>query len=109
MAATWKFDYEKGGTISGIQVYDLKLNGDEAVALCLVGGTRAETIDGVRHIVWRGSHVRDTWIKTTDGWKRRMQAALLSAVCFIDNEIAGGSGGGVAPEDRDALGGFQFS
>jgi hypothetical protein len=38
-----------------------------------------------------------------------MQAALLSAVCFIDNEIAGGSGGGVAPEDRDALGGFQFS
>ena len=35
------------------------------------GCTRTESIDGMTHSVWRGSHVRDTWIKTSAGWKRR--------------------------------------
>ena len=39
----------------------------------------------------------------------QQDATLLGAVCFIDDEIAGGSGRGVAPDDQDALGGFQFS
>jgi len=75
-SATWKPDYERTGTVSGIQIYNLKLDGNSAIVLCLVGNTRAETIDGVTYSVWRGSHVRDTWIKTPAGWKRRMHEKL---------------------------------
>jgi hypothetical protein len=75
-SVTWKPDYERSGTTSGIQIYDLKLDGKNAVVLCLVGGTRIEVIDGVSHQVWRGSHVRDSWIETPAGWKRRMHEKL---------------------------------
>ena len=60
-SVTWKPDYERNGTSSGIQVYALKGDGNSAVVLRRVGKTRSETIDGVKHSVWTGSHVRDTW------------------------------------------------
>ena len=69
--AIWQPDYEHSGTLTGVQVYDLKLQGNEAVALCLVGHSRRQTVDGAPHTVWQGSHVRDTWTKTSAGWKRR--------------------------------------
>lgn len=75
-SAIWKPDYEQNGTTSGIQIYDFKLEGKNAVVLCLVGSTSSEVIDGVSHQVWRGSHVRDTWIQTPAGWKRRMHEKL---------------------------------
>jgi len=83
-AAVWKPDYERNGTTSGIQVYDVKLEGDRAIVLCLVGGTRTETTDGVTHKIWTGSHVRDTWIKTPAGWKRRMHEKLTVNERLID-------------------------
>ncbi len=75
-SASWRPDYERNGTTSGIQIYELKLDGNSAIVLCLVGNTRTEIIDGATHTVWRGSHVRDTWIKTSGGWKRRMHEKL---------------------------------
>ena len=75
-SATWKPDYEQNGTLSGIQIYDLKWDGDSAVVLYLVGNTRTEIIDGTSHSVWNGSHIRDTWTKTSIGWKRRMHEKL---------------------------------
>lgn len=75
-SATWRPDYEQNGTTSGIQVYDVQLNRDKAVVLCLVGGTRTETIDGASRQVWIGSHVRDTWIRTPEGWKRQVHQKL---------------------------------
>ncbi len=83
-SATWKPDYEHNGTTSGIQIYDLKLQGSTAIVLCLVGSTRTETTDGVAHSVWRGSHVRDTWIRTSSGWKRRMHEKLTVNEQMID-------------------------
>jgi hypothetical protein len=41
-AATWKPDYQHNGTATGIQVYEIQVNGDNAVVLCLVGSTHAE-------------------------------------------------------------------
>jgi hypothetical protein len=88
-AATWKPDYERNGTSTGIQLYDLKLDANNAVVLCLVGSTRIETIDGVPHSVWIGSHVRDTWTKTSTGWKRRMHEKLSLNERMVDGQPAG--------------------
>ena len=57
-SATWRPDFERNGTSSGIQIYDLKLDGDNAFVLCLVGNMRTEIVDGMTQSVW-GSHVRD--------------------------------------------------
>lgn len=82
--ASWGPDYERNGTSSGIQVYDLKMDGDSAIVLCLVGTTRTGTVDGEPHKLWQGSHVRDTWVKTADGWKRRMHEKLTIDERMID-------------------------
>ena len=83
-SVTWRPDYERNGTTSGIQVYDLKLDGNRAVVLCLAGGTRTEIVDGVSHSVWGGPHVRDTWIKSSAGWKRRMHEKLTINERMVD-------------------------
>jgi len=83
-SATWKPDYERNGTSSGIQVYDVKLEGKGAVVLCLVGSTRTEVVEGASHNVWRGSHVRDTWIQTAAGWKRRTHEKLTVNERMVD-------------------------
>ncbi len=88
-SATWRPDYERNGTSSGIQIYDLKLEGNGAVVLCLVGNTRTEIIDGVTHKVWGGSHVRDTWIRTSSGWKRRLHEKLTVNERMIDGRTVG--------------------
>jgi ketosteroid isomerase-like protein len=87
-SASWSPDYERNGTMSGIQVYDLKFDGNSAVVLCLVGSTRTETVDGEPHKVWRGSHVRDTWIKTAGGWKRRLHEKFTVNERMIDGRPA---------------------
>ena len=86
--ASWRPDYERNGTSSGIQVYEIKLDGDQAIVLCLVGGTRPEVIDGATHQVWLGSHVRDTWLKTSSGWKRRMHEKLTINERMVDGRIS---------------------
>lgn len=86
-SAIWKPDYERNGTSSGIQIYDLKLDeADEntAVVLCLVGNSRTQLIDGAPHTVWIGSHVRDTWTRTPAGWKRRRHEKLTVSERMID-------------------------
>ena len=83
-AAVWKPDYERNGTTSGIQVYDVKLDGNSAIVLCLVGNTLMETIGLQSHSEWIGSHVRDTWIKTSAGWKRRMHEKLTVNERMVD-------------------------
>lgn len=83
-SATWRPDYERNGTTSGIQIYDLILDGDSAVVLCLVGNTRVEIAQGVTRNVWRGSHVRDTWAKTPTGWKRRRHEKLTVNEQMVD-------------------------
>lgn len=83
-SATWLPDYERNGTTSGIQIYDFKLDGNNAVVLCLVGNVRTEIVDGTTHQVWDGSHVRDTWIKTSTGWKRRMHEKLTVNERMVD-------------------------
>lgn len=83
-SAIWKPDYERNGTASGIQVYDLKLDGDSAAALCLVGNSRVEMVDGTARTVWIGSHVRDTWIRTSTGWKRRKYEKLTANERLVD-------------------------
>lgn len=85
-SATWKPDYERNGTSSGIQLYDLKLDGESAVVLYLIGNTRMETIDGMSHSVWVGSHVRDRWTKTSTGWKRRMHEKLTVNERMVDGQ-----------------------
>ena len=82
--ASWGPDYERTGTSSGIQVYELTLGSDSAIVLCLVGSTRTETVDGRPHSVWRGSHVRDIWVKTASGWKRRLHEKLTVNEQMID-------------------------
>ena len=86
--ALWKPDYQRDGTITGIQIYDVKLEGDRAVVLCLVGSTRTEQSGGSRHNVWTGSHVRDTWIRTAAGWKRRMHEKLTIDERLVDGRPA---------------------
>lgn len=83
-SATWRPDYERTGTSSGIQIYDLKRERDSAVVLCLVGNTRTEIMAGVTHSVWGGSHVRDTWISTSTGWKRKMHEKLTVNERLVD-------------------------
>jgi hypothetical protein len=84
-SAVWKPDYERNGTSSGIQIYEVKLTeADSAVVLCLVGNSRTETIEGTPRSVWTGSHVRDTWIKTAAGWKRRKHEKLTVNERMID-------------------------
>jgi hypothetical protein len=85
-SAVWRPDYERNGTTSGIQIYDLKLDGNNAVVLCLVGGARSEVIDGSAHSVWNGSHVRDTWIKTSKRWKRRRHEKLTVNERMVDGQ-----------------------
>ena len=85
-SATWGPDYQRNGTSSGIQIYDLKLDGDTAVVLCLVGNTRTETTAGVPRSVWRGSHVRDTWTRTSTGWKRRLHEKLTVNERMVDGK-----------------------
>ena len=87
-SVTWKPDYQRNGTTTGIQLYDVKLNGATAIVLCLVGSTRTEVIDGANHKVWTGSHVRDTWIKTASGWKRRMHEKLTINERMVDGRPA---------------------
>lgn len=83
-SATWRPDYDRNGTTSGIQVYDVRLDGDAAIVLCLVGATRSETVGGVTHAVWTGSHVRDTWIRTPAGWRRSKHEKLTINERLID-------------------------
>src|SRR5690349_4632154 len=52
--ATWWPGYERNGTTTGIQVYDVKIAGEHAIVLCLVGSTRNEIAEGVSHQVWTG-------------------------------------------------------
>ena len=83
-AVVWKPDYEHNGTSSGIQIYDLKISGESAVVLYLVGTTRTETVNGETHSIWRGSHIRDTLIRTSAGWKRRMHEKLTVNEQMVD-------------------------
>jgi len=52
--AVWLPDYEHNGTTTGIQLYDLKIDGKAATVLCLVGHTGEESIAGEKHHVWIG-------------------------------------------------------
>lgn len=88
-AATWKPNYERNGTATGIQVYDFMLDGDRATVLCLVGSTRSEVISGETHQVWVGSHVRDTWRKTSAGLKRRMHEKMTVNERMMDGRAVG--------------------
>jgi hypothetical protein len=72
----WLPDYEHSGTTTGIQLYNLMVEGRAATVLCLVGSTHQETIGAQRHRVWTGSHVRDSWAQTAAGWKRRKHEKL---------------------------------
>ena len=85
-AVVWKPDYERNGTSTGIQIYDLKVNGNEAVVLYLIGNTLTETRNGETHRVWRGSHLRDTLIRTDSGWKRRMHEKLTVNELIVDGQ-----------------------
>lgn len=87
-SAIWKPDYQRNGTSSGVQIYEVKLEGDDAIVLCLVGGTRTQTTDGVTRSVWTGSHVRDTWTKTAAGWKRRKHEKLTVNERMVDGKPA---------------------
>lgn len=84
----WLPDYEHNGTTSGIQLYDLKVDGKAATILCLVGSTHDEQINGATHRVWHGSHVRDSWTQTPDGWKRRKHEKLTINERMIDGKAA---------------------
>jgi ketosteroid isomerase-like protein len=86
--AFWKPDYEHNGTGNGLQLYEVQLKGDEAIVLGLVGDTHAGKIGGADHQVWNGSHVRDTWVKTGEGWKRRKHEKLTVNERMIDGKTA---------------------
>jgi len=85
-AAFWRPDYERNGTGTGIQVYDVDMQGNSATALCLVGSTKAETIAGTTHQVWRGSHERDSWIRTEHAWNRRKHEKLTINERLVDGK-----------------------
>ena len=82
--AFWQPDYERTGTGTGIQVYNVDRQGNTAIVLSLVGSTRTQAINGSPHQVWTGSHVRDTWILTSDGWKRRKHEKLTINERLVD-------------------------
>jgi hypothetical protein len=84
--AVWRPDYEHNGTTTGIQLYDLKVQGRAATVLCLVGGTHEEAIGGAKHSVWMGSHVRDSWTQTAAGWKRRKHEKLTINEGMVDGK-----------------------
>jgi hypothetical protein len=84
--AVWRPDYEHNGTTTGIQLYDLKVDGKAAMVLCLVGGTHEEVLGGEKHSVWMGSHVRDSWIQTSAGWKRRKHEKLTIDERMVDGK-----------------------
>ena len=71
---------------NGLQLYDVELKGNEAVVLGLVGGTHTEKIDGADHQVWNGSHFKDTWVKTSEGWKRRRHEKLTVNERMVDGK-----------------------
>jgi hypothetical protein len=85
-SVVWNPDSERNGLSSGIQLYDLKLDGDTAVVLYLIGSVNRETIHGEEHSVWVGSHIRDTWTKTSAGWKRRMHEKLTLNERIVDGK-----------------------
>lgn len=76
--AIWKPDYEHSGTSTGIQVYDVKVEANTGTVLCLVGSTKGR--------VWSGSHVRDTWISTPQGWKRSRHEKLTLNERLVDGK-----------------------
>jgi hypothetical protein len=84
--AVWRPDYEHNGTTTGIQLYDLKVEGKAATVLCLVGGTHEETSGAEKHSVWTGSHVRDSWTQTAAGWKRRKHEKLTINERMVDGK-----------------------
>lgn len=84
----WKPDYEKNGTGNGLQVYDVQFDRDRATVLYLIGGTHAETIAGSSHQVWQGSHIRDSWVKTREGWKRSKHEKLTVNERLVDGRPA---------------------
>jgi hypothetical protein len=84
-SATWKPDYKRNGTSSGIQIY-AETGRQQSVVLCLVGNARTEIVNGVSHTIWGGSHVRDTWIKTSGGWKRRLHEKLTVNERMVDGQ-----------------------
>jgi hypothetical protein len=82
----WLPDYEHNGTTTGIQLYDLKVDGKAATVLCLVGNTHDESLGAQIHRVWIGSHVRDSWTQTTAGWKRRKHEKLTINERIVDGK-----------------------
>jgi len=76
--AIWKPDYEHNGTSTGIQIYDVKVEGKTATVLCLVGSTKGN--------VRAGSHVQDTWIETPRGWKRSRHEKLTLNERLVDGK-----------------------
>jgi ketosteroid isomerase-like protein len=82
----WLPDYEHNGTTTGIQLYDLKVNGKAATVLCLVGTTHEESIGSQKHSVWTGSHVRDSWTQTAAGWKRSKHEKLTINERMVDGK-----------------------
>lgn len=82
----WKPDYAHVGTLTGIQIYDLQLAGDKATVLYLIGGMNPQTIDGVTHQVWRGSHIRDSWVRTPSGWRRSKHEKLTVNEQMVDGK-----------------------
>lgn len=76
--AVWRPDYEHNGTSTGLQIYDVKVEGNTATVLCLVGSTNGN--------VWTGSHVRDTWIATPQGWKRSRHEKLTIDERLVDGK-----------------------
>lgn len=84
--AVWRPDYEHNGTTTGVQLYDLKVEGKAATVLCLVGGTHEEAAGGEKHNVWVGSHVRDSWTQTAAGWKRRKHEKLTVNERMVDGK-----------------------
>ena len=78
----WLPDYEHNGTISGLQLYDLKVDGKAATVLYLIGDTHDESA----HRIWNGSHVRDSWTQTPAGWKRRKHEKLTINERMVDGK-----------------------
>jgi hypothetical protein len=81
----WLPDAQRRGTVTGIQLYDLKVDGQSATVLCLVGSAREQS----NHTVWTGSHVRDTWTQTAAGWKRRKHEKLTVNERLLDGKPIG--------------------
>jgi hypothetical protein len=84
----WLPDYEHNGTISGVQLYDLKVDGKAATVLYLIGDTREEAA----HRVWTGSHIRDSWTQTAAGWKRRKHEKLTINERMVDGKPSNQNG-----------------